>query len=427
MIHGNSFRRVQESVFEKNFLKPLYGSYCFSEIPTMIASNFGVQERNLEFDASVLPNYKNNFEKIIVFVVDGLGWRFFEEGLSDHSFYRWIHDEGVVSQFTSMFPSTTVVHVLAMASGLLPWQTGILEWYYYEPNFGRVICPLPYTLAGEESGPSLSVLNSHPNAVFPNRSFPNILQTVGVSSYIYQSKKYTPSALTVATAGNAKLVPFKNVEQGLDALFENMKAPGKAYHYFYIDTVDSVSHKHGPLSRQAKTAASDVLAMLRHRLHGKQCSNWKNTLLLVTADHGQVTTDLNSVVYLNRLWPEISALLESSHKTHTPLVPCGGNGRNLFLHVKSHFVGEVVGKLKKLLDGKAQVFLVSQLVEAGVFGNVASSPHFFERAGNVVVLPFTNESVWWFEANKHAVSIVGNHGGLSHDEMRIPFFAFEYT
>jgi hypothetical protein len=42
------------------------------------------------------------------------------------------------------------------------------------------------------------------------------------------------------------------------------------------------------------------------------------------------------------------------------------------------------------------------------------------RVGNVVILPYQYETVWWYEGGKFEMHFQGHHGGLTPEEMEIP-------
>ena len=64
----------------------------------------------------------------------------------------------------------------------------------------------------------------------------------------------------------------------------------------------------------------------------------------------------------------------------------------------------------------------SELIEGGFFGPQPTAT-FLQRVGNLVVLPFKGESVYYFERDKFDNHFLGHHGGLTRDEMEIPFIA----
>ena len=61
------------------------------------------------------------------------------------------------------------------------------------------------------------------------------------------------------------------------------------------------------------------------------------------------------------------------------------------------------------------------LIEQGYFGTTAVSDQFRARVGNLVVLPYAGESVYWLGDGRFKQKYYGNHGGLTPQEMEIPF------
>ncbi len=80
--------------------------------------------------------------------------------------------------------------------------------------------------------------------------------------------------------------------------------------------------------------------------------------------------------------------------------------------------------LASRLEGRAEVRKVAELMEAGYFGPVIS-PSSAARAGDLVILPYRGESVWWFEKDKFEQKFYGHHGGLTKQEMEIPLITWE--
>lgn len=64
------------------------------------------------------------------------------------------------------------------------------------------------------------------------------------------------------------------------------------------------------------------------------------------------------------------------------------------------------------------------LIEEGYFGEEVSS-RFRERVGNLVLLPYRYESVWWYEKNRFEQRFYGHHGGLTPQEMQTVLYAYE--
>src|SRR3954451_15796858 len=117
MINARANDAVGGSRFSATFRKPLYSSYCFSRIPATI--NYlltGQDGQTLPMD--VLGKLPTRYRRVILLFVDAFGWRFFERYADDYPFLRRFVEEGVVSQLTAQFPSTTAAHVTTIHTGL---------------------------------------------------------------------------------------------------------------------------------------------------------------------------------------------------------------------------------------------------------------------------------------------------------------------
>ena len=74
------------------------------------------------------------------------------------------------------------------------------------------------------------------------------------------------------------------------------------------------------------------------------------------------------------------------------------------------------------LDGIAEAWLTADLVAAGLFG--AAGPKLLARLGEVAVLPHLGEAVYWCGGGRFQQTFLGQHGGLTPDEMEIPLVVF---
>ena len=91
----------------------------------------------------------------------------------------------------------------------------------------------------------------------------------------------------------------------------------------------------------------------------------------------------------------------------------------MFLYIKDDLLDEAQSLLSEHLVGKADVVFTSDLIEAGYFGPQVT-PRLRERMGNLVILSYRHESVWWYEKGKFEQKYYGHHGGLTPQEMEIP-------
>jgi len=414
MLNKNSFNR--EVTFDKEFIKPHYNDYCFSNIPSFIIdqfhkTNFSKLSKDVIFDSN------KNFKKIIFFLIDGFGWRFLEK-YQAHPFFKFIEKNGVISKLTSQFPSTTAAHVTCIHTGLAVGESGVFEWFYYEPKVDLIIAPLLYSIAGnKEEKNILKKFSIKPKDIYPKNNFYQTLKKNGVKSYIFQHKEYTPSPYSDwMFYGATKIFPYKTITEGVVNLFDILeKEKEKSYYFLYFDKIDSISHQYGPSSKQTEEEILSFLDLMI-RLFLKEFKRQKNVLFLLTADHGQIEISPDTTFYLNKKVPKIKKWLKTN-KNGKLLAPAG-SPRDMFLYVKDEFLDEAFYYLSKKLENFALVCKTKNLIKNGFFGEKISK-NFLKRVSNIVILPFKNKTVWWYEKGVFEQRFFGHHGGLSHEEMEI--------
>ena len=60
---------------------------------------------------------------------------------------------------------------------------------------------------------------------------------------------------------------------------------------------------------------------------------------------------------------------------------------------------------------------MEELIREGLFGSVPPDSVFLKRVGNIVILPYLGESVWWYEKHRFEQHFKAAHGGLTPEEM----------
>jgi hypothetical protein len=409
------------------FIKPHYnGAACFANIPQTVKYLLTGQA------APALPpelfgGLLQRYEQVILLFIDAFGWRFFEK-YQDHPFLKAIARDGVVSKLTSQFPSTTAAHVTCIHTGLATGQSGIFEWQYYEPQLDALIAPLLFSFAGDSERETLKSTGIEPQRLYPANTIYPDLQQHGVSSYAFQHREIVRTTYSEAMFQGAQIKSYKSLAEALinlTFLMNQQRSP--AYYFLYFGQIDSICHQYGPGSPQVE-AEFDILLMLLDRwflqkLKGKT----KNTLLIVTADHGQIEIDPKTTIYLN-LEPRFAGI-ERYLKTNRAgkLLAPAGSARDMFLYIKDGYLAEAQAFLSQGLAGKAEVYRVRQLVEQGFFGPPPLAPAFLARAGDLVILPYDHETVWWYEKDRFEQRLYGHHGGLTRQEMEIPFLLYDFS
>lgn len=409
-----------------DFIKPRYGSHCFADLPSTIKYLLtDVGTPSLASD--VLERFDQRYETVILFFIDAFGWRFIEQYGDDYPLLRRLIQEGQVSKLTSQFPSTTFAHVTTIHTGLPVGQSGAYEWQYYEPQVDAVIAPLLFSYAGARQRNTLDADIYAPERLFPYPSFYFDLAQYGVESTILQHREYTPSTYSDVVFQGARIVPYNTLPEALVNLQQCLvQQTAPAYYFLYFDKIDALSHQYGPSSPQLEAELDTFLTVLDRLFERKLRGQQSRTLFVMTADHGQIETDPNTAIYLNRetRFAGIDTYLKTNSNGDL-LVPAGA-ARDLFLYVKDEMLNEAHAFLTKRLAGQADVVQTQWLIDAGYFGPPPMSDFFLNRLGNLVILPHGHETVWWYEKGKFEQDKYGLHGGLSRQEMEIPLCLYDF-
>lgn len=388
---------------------PEHGRRCFDQLPATIERLLTGATTGPALDEPLL---RERFERVALVYLDAFGWTFLERQ-HDHSLPGRVRSHGLVMQLTSQFPSTTTAHVTTIHSGLPVAEHGLYEWHLLEPTLNRLITPLLFSFSGDNARETLArVLD--PEDIYPGESLYARLAAHGVRSSVAQPVAFARSSPNRVLLRGADVLPFSTPKQGLAAAAAALAATEAAYALVYLDGVDGLMHDVGPDGPDADAAFAEALTMIEHAPFPP------GTLVLLTADHGMSPVDPARTVYVNHLWPELAARLETG-ADGKPLAPAG-SCRDLFLHVRNEHIDEVCDRLGDRLDGIADVVTAEALIAAGAFAE--PSARLRARLGDVVVLPRYGEAVFWHEPGRFVQDLRGQHGGLSPQEMEIPLLAW---
>jgi hypothetical protein len=319
-------------------------------------------------------------ERVAVVLIDAFGWAFVRRHAA-HPLVARMEIEPLAAQF----PSTTTAHLTTLYSGLPVELHGLYEWRVYEPLVDGVIVPLPFVPARREDPP----LNLDPRAILPSPSF---FEQLDVPSTVLQPAHIWPSKYSSAALSGAHVIPFERLDEGIAQL----GTPGLSY--LYWDRVDATGHEHGPASAEFDAASL-------HALDAIEAAIPDDTLLLITADHGQVDVHPDRLDALDVIWPELLGHLRRDGRGR-PLWPAG-SARDCFLHVDDP--EHVVAELADRVEDRATVHLAAEL-----FPNAGTRLR--ERLADVCVLPAPGRMAWLQAFPSHERRFRGHHGGRTPEE-----------
>lgn len=389
----------------EGYLFPDYPAFCFANVPHTVASLLGVETgRTLPEDA--FGGVETDVRQVVVVLLDGFGLSQWKREYAGQDFLASLTDRGTVTPLTSIYPSETSAAMTTFHSGELPARHGVIGWNVYEPTTDEAFEALPFTTKDGTPPDGLSR-----EEVADAESFYPLLEDAGIECH--QVLPFESSS------GGTRLHQYDSLDEVGATLARAVRAcDGRAYVFAYLGHLDHVGHVEGTDSPMYQETLAAVCEQLERGLVADlDPATKRETLLVVTADHGHLDTDPESNVDLSG-FPVVTENLRR-HADGTP-IRFAGSPRNLHLHLRSGSVETVREHLRSELD--ARIFRKEDVLDRGLFGDIEPSATFRRRLGDLVV-SHRDQLVWWGDVEPDELQYVGVHGGLHPDEMLVPFAA----
>lgn len=356
-------------------------------------------------------------ETVVLFLIDGFGFNLVRRHADRVPLLRHAMRSGTAWPIRSQFPSTTAAHVTTIHTGLPVGVSGVCEWQYYEPILDRVYAPLTTEMINAHLIEQADRM--HIERALPPQTLYEKLASRGVTSVCFQRDAYADSPFSQRVCRGATMVGYRDVSDALRKVADCLATPaaGRRYLLVYIDIIDSLSHAHGPFSDPVDAALAalfeQIEAVVLPALPARSC-------VLMTADHG-LTPTRRDVLYVDEVIPDPARWVKTT-RDGLPIAPTGGK-RDLFLHVEAPFVDAAFEACTAALAGRASVRRTDAMIAEGVFGPVVT-PRLRDRVGDLMILPGEGQRVWWSGGGRFRIrEKLGDHGGLSADEMEIPLIS----
>lgn len=402
------------------FTPPDYDGGSIANVPATIAAWLGAPFQGLpplrpEFQPANLPP----INRVVLLVVDALGWNHFKEaGRIAPQIPDLLAQTAVQGRLTSIFPSTTVAALSSLWTGLAPAQHGMLGLRLLLPRFGvqgqmikmsPEFDPRPDTLV--DAGLDMQSFLAGPG-------FAEQLAAAGIPSYSVKHYRLSDTALSRMHGRGVKkqigIISAAHLFVKVRQLLEETAGQPLFVSAYWAD-VDTLSHFNGPHGEATVAEAVNVFHLMqRHLLEPLSDAGRAGTLLCVVADHGQVDTPAGQRLFL-RDHPALEQLL-LMHPAGEPRVP--------YFYARQGQVAAVQAYLQQTF-GEAMAVLPSQeALTAGLFGPPPHAPVAAERVGDVLAILRQGYALFDDTLSGRMVEMTGRHGGMTADEMEVPWLVF---
>lgn len=385
---------------------PDYEDHGLSAVPGSIRRLFGLTApRSLP----EIPNAR--FDCVILVVVDALGWQQLEQHRAVVPAAERLVQRGQLLRITSVLPSSTVAALTTLFSGLTPQEHGMLGHTLYLREYALLADMLRFHPAWLPGREGLTRGETPPRELFPVPTLFEALAAEGIATRALMRRDYLHTALSQIHLAGAGLVPITAASDlcvTLRRLVET--APRPLFISAYWDALDGIAHAHGPGSAEEGAELGSFCSLLETEfLERLSAPARRGTLVLLTADHGQIVASETQAVHLNA-HPEIREEL---------LLPPAGDRRTAYLYARAGRIDRLRAAFAPLTD---RFWLIdsADALAGGLFGRGSLNPEAGVRVGDLVVLARGGATLIAPEKTPPTTLLRGRHGGATPGEMYVP-------
>ena len=369
---------------------------CLVNLSNSILKRFGAKTTapTLKMVDEIL---EGDCKNVVVLLLDAMGISIIERHLKPDGFLR----SHLVGEYSSVFPPTTVAATTSFMSGLYPNEHGWLGWDMYFPQIDKNVAVFRNNIQHEEDPEDTAKI-------------PRLKPDVPAADFNVARRycPYEPIIDKINKAGGQAYysMPFEEpFPQDLDAILkrtsELCEKPGKKFIYAYWNEPDSTMHRVGVDGEGVYELLNELEAKVEAFAEGL-----KDTLLIVTADHGH----MNNVNRCILDYPEILECL----KRMPSIEP-----RTVNFFVKEDCREKFRELFTQTFKDKYWLLTRQEILDLKLFGIGEDHKQLSEFLGDFVAVAVEDESL--FVTHIEAALMPGAHAGLTREELEIPLIAIK--
>ncbi len=362
--------------------KKVYPNYeaCMLNTISSIRKSFGGEaEYTTDFHMDEILKEKS-YKNVIIMLLDGLGENILESHLNQDSFLKMHHEY----TNTAIYPSTTAASTTATICGKSPIRTAWLGWNNYFKEIKRNIILFTGVDYYTNERTSFSAYEALPYKPF--------YEDLGVNGSIHQpnfsKKKY----------------PFKKV---LKRSLKALKRKKKNIQYVYDTNPDHLLHENGCCHK----VIQDKLVEMDQELQWYAKKLPKDTLLIISADHGHIDVEPIRLYACKTLQKMLKR-------------PPSNDSRCITFCVLDEYKKEFPIVFEQLFGYAFEIYSSGDAIHKGFFGakeDIPCSRSYDFLADYVAVAKnkyyFNYEGPANFDFKSH-------HAGITAEEMLVPVIVF---
>ncbi|MEK7692620.1 MAG: alkaline phosphatase family protein [Chloroflexota bacterium] len=363
------------------------------DLSRAIASLCGAPGIALSPPAQRVADAIGRADHIVFVMADGFGMNLVEH-LPQDSFFR----PHVAMEMQAVFPSSTAPAITSIATGRWPAAHAVPGWFTYLPDHNLIATILPFI--ERFSKRPLAELGVTPEQALPVPSW--------LPRFKHEPLCYMPAFITGSTYSNyfsdgEPQVPYEHLSAAAEAIVARIAASrAPTYTYLYVPFIDAAEHEHGPHA----DAVTKTLVMVERAVASLAGQVEGRARVVVSADHG-----LTRVAKRDQ-----HEIKEGDPLMRLLRLPPSGEPRVPSFYAREGRADRFAAAFRDRFGDTHALLTIDEVEALRLLGPDALSPETRRRLGDFMAVSATSDAI----LHRPDSPMIGFHGGLLPDEMRIP-------
>jgi hypothetical protein len=398
---------------------PRYDGRCVGNLAATVANLLGAEMPDAlpPLAADLLGGMTDGVTRVVLLVLDAMGWLQLQRvmALDDRLVFHDIAARGRLAPLTTTFLSTTDSVLSTIWTGRPPVQHGLLAFHLYLREWMMAVEAIGFSSPFEPFSNTLSRWGYDPETFLPVPAVGQVLSKQGIKTIPVTHKRFTTTPLSKMHHRGAAEVRGYNYGSDLWVTLRQTLAANRGERLLvggYWPAVDTLAHEHGPEDETGEMEIRAISMMMKALfLDRLPSADREGTLLLITADHGQIHTPKSAIsIYADH--PELKSLL---------WMPPLGESRVPFFYARQGVCDEALAYLRATFGERFTFASRDEVLASELLGPGPVYEEVPFRLGDIVGFAKGNHAFAW--SDEDAERLAGRHGGLAAAEMLVPLLA----
>ena len=409
--------RTDAFPMDEDMMLPYYQGLSLVNLPATVCSLLDVPIFGQPpLEEGILARLGGPYEKVVFLLVDALGYSLFNKMRQPAHQLLWnrYFDQGTFAPLTSICPSTTASALTTFWTGEGAAVHGVVGYEMWAKEFGMVINNILHSASSGHGDVGGLVRSGFDPATFLNRRLLGThLVEHGISPTTFIHSSIAHSGLSTMQMADVNIRTYVDEADMCVSLAQHLNThPGvREFIYVYYSDIDTLMHRFNAddlrVALQFEAFSNLLEKAVIDRLSPQVA---RDTLLVLTADHGSKATPKYDRFDLRNHPGLVEHLVMQPTCEH----------RLAFFYIKPGKVQAVRDYFAKTWPEDFYLVDPDTALESGLFGPGPFRENIRDRMGDLMAVGRGDSYLWW--APKPNL-MAGRHGGLSEEEMLVPFFA----